>query len=323
MSAREDAWRRTYRLRFPYAEPGRRPSAHPACEVEVRSSAPEMDPWITRLFSPFLRGIASGAASPPDGGDGEGAAFQLARDARARGGGPPGRLRLKRPGQRSTSASRPAEMAAYLECSVFEHVAWSLKGYFQFHAAFVAKGGRGALIPGRTGIGKTTLALLLWRAGWTVFADDLSLLDPVSGRFFPLPRPFHLLKETLALLRPPASGRALRVGPPDLDEPSAYFHPSWLPGAEAAALPKPVGARWVVFPRRAGGKGKKPALRPLRPSEAMRRLVPHAFGLQDYGVRGLEILSDLVSRTEPFELRMGSPEDTCRLADEAFGGAGP
>ncbi|MFQ5693591.1 MAG: hypothetical protein ACE5IM_11170, partial [Nitrospinota bacterium] len=278
MSPQTTAGWKTHRLRFPHSGRGFRPTCLPSYEVDVISAVPELDGWIARLFSPFLQEVVSRDAHPPEEEDGKPAAFRVFRESRPRRGKRRCRLRLLRPGRRSTSASTPAEMAAYLEYEVFEHVAWNLTGYFQFHAAFLAKGGVGALVPGRTRAGKTTLALSLWQAGWTVYSDDLSLLEPGSGRFVPLPRPFTLRKETLERLRPPALGHELRVGPPDFDEPSAYFHPAWLaPDPGRQRMPEPVGARWLQFPRRPGadlsgadpfGAGaRKPELRPLRPSE--------------------------------------------------------
>jgi hypothetical protein len=222
---------------------------------------------------------------------------------------------------RSVSAGGPAEMAGELEYSLFEHVSWNLKGYFQFHAALAAKDGCGVLIPGRTRSGKTTLALSLWRLGWNVFTDDMSFLEPKSGLFLPFPRPFNLREETLTLLKPETAGCEIPVGPPDFDAPSAYFHPCWLPGRNGL-LPKPTGVRWIIFPTRRERARKKPDLRPLRPSQAIRRLVPSAYILKETRVRGLEIVSGLIDATEHYELVMGAPEETASLMDEQLGLAG-
>ncbi len=212
-------------------------------------------------------------------------------------------------------------MAGELEYQVIEHMSWSLTRYSQIYAAFVAKEAGGLLIPGRTHIGKTTLALTLWELGWTMYSDDLAVLQPESGLFFPFPRALKLEGRTLEHLKAPALGNELRLGPPDYSDPFAYFHPSWLsPKRGGDHLPKPVEARWIVFPRHRARARNKPDLRPLTRGQALRRLVPHAFATQEFGVRGLEILSDLVSRTAPYELVLGSPEENCRLIDEILGG---
>ena len=305
-------WARTYRLRFPYADP----SPFPSCDIDVVSLIPELDEWITRIFSPCLRGVVPRENPVSDNG----ALFRISRDA-PKDGESRGRLRLQHPGGRSVSSKRPVRMACKLEYWMFEHLSWNLRGYSQIHATFADKGTGGVLMPGRTHIGKTTLALTLWQSGWSIYADDMAFIQPESGLFIPFPRPFNLRKETLDMLRAPALGCELRMGPPDYSEISAYFHPAWVPPAPGRdALPKPVQARWIVFPRRRERARKKPELRPLTRGQALRRLVPHAYATHEFGVRGLEILSDLVSRTEPYELVLGLPEENCRLIDEVLGG---
>ncbi len=309
-------WLRMYRLRFPYKDP----SPHPSYDAAVISSVPEMDDWIRRLFSPFLRDVISkdtrfsGEEAPV------GAVFRLMRDG-PNTGKARGQIRIRPPGSRSASEKRPEGMAGELEFQVIEHVSWNLTRYSQIHAAFVAKEASGLLIPGRTHIGKTTLALTLWELGWTMYSDDLAVLQPESGLFLPFPRALKLEGRTLEHLKAPALGYELRLGPPDYSNPFAYFHPSWLsPKRGEDHPPKPVEARWIVFPRRRERARKKPELRPLTRGQALRRLVPHSYATHEFGVRGLEILSDLASRTEPYELVLGLPGENCRLIDEVLGG---
>ncbi|MCS3678741.1 hypothetical protein GGP72_002966 [Salinibacter ruber] len=50
------------------------------------------------------------------------------------------------------------------------------RGWFPLHAATLAREGRGVLLPGRSGQGKTTIALSLLRHGWAALSDDTVLL---------------------------------------------------------------------------------------------------------------------------------------------------
>ena len=50
------------------------------------------------------------------------------------------------------------------------------QGWFPLHAAALAREGRGVLLPGRSGQGKTTIALSLLRHGWAALSDDTVLL---------------------------------------------------------------------------------------------------------------------------------------------------
>ncbi|WP_263840164.1 hypothetical protein [Salinibacter sp.] len=50
------------------------------------------------------------------------------------------------------------------------------QGWFPLHAAALAREDRGVLLPGRSGQGKTTIALSLLRHGWAALSDDTVLL---------------------------------------------------------------------------------------------------------------------------------------------------
>jgi hypothetical protein len=292
--------------------------------VDVVSSVPEVDDWVLRLFAPFLRDVVSQDMQDSSEDRQAVPAFRLFYDPPKGPENSQSRLRLQRPGKKSISAQRPAGIAGELEYAVFDHVTWNLKRYFQLHAAFVAKGESGLLIPGGTRTGKTTLTLTLWQSGWEVFSDDMSFLEPDGMQFLPFPRPLTLREGTLELLGPEGSGSEIPMGPPDYEETTAYFHPLWLsPDGGGDSLPdevpQPSQARWILFPTRRARARKKPDLRPLKRTQAIRKLAPHAYIFEKDRVRGLEILSDLVNTTEQYELIMGSPEETCGLIDSALG----
>jgi hypothetical protein len=74
---------------------------------------------------------------------------------------------------------RLAENARYLRYHVLEAMAYSLLGSLHvvpLHAACVALAGRGVLLAGDSGSGKSSLAYACARRGWTYIADDSSNL---------------------------------------------------------------------------------------------------------------------------------------------------
>jgi hypothetical protein len=75
------------------------------------------------------------------------------------------------------------------------------RGLYSIHAAGVAMGGHGLLIPGSSGSGKSTLALALARAGFGFLGDDmLFLVRAEEGlRALAFPEAFDLTDETLRL----------------------------------------------------------------------------------------------------------------------------
>lgn len=57
-----------------------------------------------------------------------------------------------------------------------------VRGWFPLHAAGLVRGGRGLLVTGRSGSGKSTAALSLVRNGWAYLSDDTVLLRPEGDR---------------------------------------------------------------------------------------------------------------------------------------------
>lgn len=91
-------------------------------------------------------------------------------------------------------------LLSHLFFTVFLMELLKRRGLYMVHAAGLALGGRGLLIAGASGAGKTTLALTLLRAGFGFLGDDTIILDadakalafpdeiditPQTARFFP------------------------------------------------------------------------------------------------------------------------------------------
>ncbi len=72
--------------------------------------------------------------------------------------------------------------------------------YVHFHGAALTRAGRTVLIPGGSGIGKSTLALALACNGFELLGDDIVFVDPASLRTHPFPRALHVHDNALPLL---------------------------------------------------------------------------------------------------------------------------
>jgi hypothetical protein len=162
------------------------------------------------------------------------------------------------------------------------------RGRYSLHAACLARDGRGLLLAGPTGSGKSTLTLALLRAGLEFVADDTVFLTP-AGDVLGFP-----------------DAVAIRDG-----EPTPGF-PKRLERIEAALLE--CAPKALVFPHVV--RDRPGELSPLDPREAWLRLVPDVLLTHPHTTAlHLEALAALLDRVDCYELASGT--DLARSAQLA------
>jgi hypothetical protein len=175
------------------------------------------------------------------------------------------------------------------------------RGLFHLHAAGLARDGRGVLLAGNTGAGKSTLTVSMVRAGWDFLSDDAVLLRSCPGAVeaLSLPSEFHL-------------DPALAERFPELA--LLNDRPGYGSGAKRAFRPVEVYERQpmascvpslLVFPRIAPGATHAQALTPTQALTALIR--SSALVLLDERVAAphLDALKRLVSQCRCYWLHHG------------------
>jgi hypothetical protein len=165
------------------------------------------------------------------------------------------------------------------------------------HAACVAVNGRGLLLCGASGMGKTSLAFACAQAGWTYVSDDATMLLQGSSTREVLGKPHRFRFRPAAMqLFPQLQGRGSSIeanGKATVEVPTSAF-----PEISTASR---CGICAIVFLNRLEVGG--PTLQPLKDAEALSRLVRET---PDYGdpARGrhLETLRN-VAAAPAWELR--------------------
>jgi len=176
------------------------------------------------------------------------------------------------------------------------------------HAGCVAKNGRGVLLCGSSGSGKSSMAFACVRAGWTYVSDDAMMLLQCSSTREAVGRPhrFQLRPEAAALF-PELAGFPIYVRPngkPTLEVPADAL--PWVSTASRCSV-----ASLVFLDRGVDGGAD---LRPVDPTDAMRRLMRE---MPDYGgvvrERHERTLRGLVESASAWELLYSDFADALKL----------
>jgi hypothetical protein len=144
------------------------------------------------------------------------------------------------------------------------------------HAACVMFNGKGVLLAGQSGAGKSSLAYACARAGWTYVSDDASAFFRRAETPEVIGHPHRFrFREPVEQLFPEFRGRrsSLRAyGKPTIEVPTAT-----LSGLQTAGT-APIDS--IIFLNRYDEPGRSPQLRQLSPEEAWKRLLPSVWAVQ-------------------------------------------
>ena len=179
------------------------------------------------------------------------------------------------------------------------------RGLHGLHAAGFGRDGKGMLIFGASGAGKTTLSVALLRAGLGFQGDDISLLEEVGERVVShaFPDELDLTDDTLELF----SLREQLAG--DRKAPGAYKHAVRAEELFRVELLPRLEPTVLLFPRVA--KKAVTSLHPIPASEALGRLVPNMLHTSDELVAAqFSLLAKLVSQCACYHMETGTDLDT-------------
>ncbi len=195
-------------------------------------------------------------------------------------------------GQPWESAPGPDGLLAAFHWHVTQAAFRSSPGHAAFHAGMVAFDGRTVLLPGPSGIGKSTLTLSCCLRGAAYGGDDLVWLDLATGEAVPFPLPLVLGDRALARLGPsvPQPVLAAETDWEPGERRRCLIHPEAFAGGPlSASLPAAVVLRGV-------DREGPPRLDRLGPGEALHELYRHAQFLWQERARVFETLSELADR---------------------------
>ena len=182
------------------------------------------------------------------------------------------------------------------------------------HAASVERDGKAVLLTGLSGSGKSTLAALLGESGWRLMGDEFALLDLVTGKLHPFPRPVSLKNESIDLLRRRVA--ADRLGPEMAGTPKGRIR-HLVPREEAIRrMAEPAAPALLLFPR--FGTDLSFATRPVGAAESFVRLTQASTNYVTLGEPGFDALLGLVRAVPARAIDFSSSDEAISAIEKRF-----
>jgi HprK-related kinase A len=207
-----------------------------------------------------------------------------------------------RSGSTSPFKPLPSEQAfALFEWGINWTITAHCHQYMMLHSAVVARDDRALILPAPPGSGKSTLCAALVARGWRLLSDELTVIEPDTGRVVPLPRPISLKNRSIDAIRKFWSDAG--IGEPinkTLKGTVTYVRP---PAASVGDAGRYATPRWIVLPRYAEDQSTR--LAPVSKAKAFMQLVDNGFNYDVYGRRGFEQLARITEACDCLEFVYG------------------
>lgn len=175
------------------------------------------------------------------------------------------------------------------------------RGLYTIHATALEKNGRGVLIPGNSGRGKTTSFISLLRSGYRYLSDDHPLLRDAGTHIdlLPFPIKINVTEQTVGFFP------ELRTAPAQVLQsrfPKRAFHAKDLYPTSIGECCQPA---LVLFPHVIDASHSHLEL--LSKSRALEMLLPQALLVYDSEVakREFQVLAKLIKQVDCYRLHFG------------------
>lgn len=168
-----------------------------------------------------------------------------------------------------------------------------LNDYLQVHASCIDLDGRGVLIVGAHGAGKTTLALTAISSGFRALGDDIAVVDRDLCRVRGFPRPFKVTNGTRALEPTVIPGDCPQCA---VTPETTYVFFTKPPGRYYSSVTR---LHRIIFPLRREGPT---TIHTLGEREAMHRLFAQGFNYKLHLNDIVESLLFLLRNAPPLEI---------------------
>lgn len=171
------------------------------------------------------------------------------------------------------------------------------------HAALLSRGGKGIVIVGPSFAGKSTLAIALWRNGWSLLCDDTVFIDTVGQTASPAPRRVSLRHGSRELVGEPAWKQISNTPSCIETAKGLFFHPHEVSESEKE---KSTALSAIFFLARMDSVLGEAELKAINPAKGALSLLPYAFNARILPfVEGLRKVTPLLETVPAYDLGRG------------------
>lgn len=173
------------------------------------------------------------------------------------------------------------------------------------HSAVLVKNGKAIIFPAEPGSGKSTLSAFMALSGWSLYSDELAIIEVDTCAVNPLFRPVCLKNNSIRLVKEWFPDSVFT----DVCRDTKKGDVAHLKGSswEQYQDRKPVEIVGVVFPKYI--KNKPLTVYELSQIDAFEKLTNNAFNYGVLGLSGFEAVSKIIQNTALFEIEYDSLTD--------------
>ncbi|MEO8577610.1 MAG: hypothetical protein ABI556_12950 [Gemmatimonadales bacterium] len=185
------------------------------------------------------------------------------------------------------------------------------------HCALLAKEGRGIVIVGPSLAGKTTLAITLWRSGWTLMADDTAFLHPLVLTASPAPRRVSARKESRVFVGDKLWNEMEQTPSFLRTEKGLFFHPHEV-DATSPLISTPIAS--IFFLARSGVSLGAAVTSRLNTAKAAVALLPYGFNLRTVSfMEGILRITSIVEAVPAYDIGRGDLSAMVQAVEQHVG----
>ena len=203
-------------------------------------------------------------------------------------------------GEHVTISRSEGVIVNHIETIVTDKLARHYTDYMLLHSGALEINGKGIILPGTSGNGKSTSTTCLALSGFTYYSDELAVCSPDGSRLFPFPKVPGLKAGGRKVVETAFGEQSHILYTPEINN-VTYFEPPRLPTQKDAQAGVPI--KFVLLPRQP--RQGETTVRPVKKSEALTMMVEESLDLRLRHAAGFEALSSIVTNAECYEIRLG------------------